>query len=127
MLNAAGTYVAFKLADGAIGEIGARGTRLLIETLRRIPTAVRRFAELSTDRKTLVSVRAKAAGTQRRWYPLTMPDEELDAATFAILEDLGVPVDEVSNKNRFWTGSKWAGAREAMETADREHREPRSE
>jgi hypothetical protein len=119
-LQLAAGYALAKIADGALGEVGAAGMRVLGEALRRIPIAAKRFAEHVKDRRTMVSVRVTGAGGQPRLYPLNMKD--MDEATLAILEDLGVPVDDRANADRAWVDKRWVGMRDYWDDRERESR-----
>jgi hypothetical protein len=99
-LKYVGIYLGVKVLDGAIGEIGAEGSR-------RLAKLVREFRTKSPTPKSAVWVSAKDRNGVERRYIVSMPDS--DPAVNAILADLGVPLADWSGgvSQRAWIDGHW--------------------
>jgi hypothetical protein len=95
-----GIYFGARILDGAIGEIGAAGSR-------RLAKLVRDFRANSPTPKSAVWVSAKDRNGVERRYIVSMPDS--DSAVNAILTDLGVPLAGRTGgiSQRAWIDGRW--------------------
>lgn len=95
-----GIYFGVKLLDGAIGEIGAAGSR-------RLAKLVRDFRANSPTPKSAVWVSGKDRNDVERRYIVSMPDS--DSAVNEILTDLGVPLAGRKGgiSQRAWIDERW--------------------
>ena len=114
-IGVAGTYVASKILDGALGDVGAEGRRILQDRLARLARAARALVERGVS----VKVAAEdARGVERLYF---VPDgSDADEATAAIVADLGVEVRGRGNADRTWVSAerRWAGTRDLLEAED---------
>ncbi|HEY0396082.1 MAG TPA: DUF3892 domain-containing protein [Candidatus Elarobacter sp.] len=104
-VKVAGTYVAFKVLDGAFGEVGA-------EVLRRFGRMVNDTVDRA-PRKPFVDVMIHYDDGNKRTYHLPGVDKE--AAAAAIPVDVGFEATHPLDNARFWHEGRWVGGHVALE------------